>query len=95
MTVYYKKEYKRLEKVFWNVVDIDYRTEKYTKTITKKDKDGNVTKKKVSRKRLIVEVTTKTREEANEEYDFSESELKQIEELLSGEHDELWDNLFG
>lgn len=90
-----EKEYKRLEKVFWNVVDIDYRTEKYTKTVTKTDKDGNVTKKKVSRKRLIVEVTTKTKAEVNDEYDFTESELKQIEELLSEEYDELWDNLIG
>ena len=73
----------------------DYRTEKYTKTVTKKDKDGNVTKKKVSRKRLIVEVTTKTKAEVNDEYDFTESELKQIEELLSEEYDELWDNLIG
>jgi len=85
-----ESEYKRLEKVFWNTVDIDYKTEKYTKTVTSTDKDGNVTKKKVSRKRLIVEVTTKTREEVNDEYAFSESELKQIEELLSEEYDVLW-----
>ena len=32
-------------------------------------------------------------EEANDEYDFTESELKQIEELLSGEYDELWENM--
>ena len=88
-----ESEYKRLEKVFWNVVDIDYKTEKYTKTVTSTDKDGNVTKKKVSRKRLIVEVKTKAQEEVNEKYDFTESELKQIYELLSGDYDALWENL--
>ena len=88
-----ESEYKRLEKVFWDTVDIDYKTEKYTKTVTSTDKDGNVTKKKLLRKRLIVDVTTKTKEKVNEEYNFSESELKQIEELLSGDYDALWENM--
>lgn len=84
------EEYDRLKEVFLNAVNIDYDTEKYTKTVSSTDKDGNVTTKKVSRTRLIVYVTTKSADEMKEEYNFSDSELKQINEMLSDDYDDIW-----
>lgn len=85
------EEYDRLKEVFWNAVSIDYDTEKYTKTISSTDKDGNVTTKKVSRTRLIVYVTTKSADEMKEKYNFSDSELKQINEMLSENYNDMWE----
>ena len=87
------EEYDRLKEVFWNAVNIEYDTEKYTKTVSSTDKDGNVITKKVSRTRLIVYVTTKSADEMKEEYNFSDSELKLINEMLSGDYDALWETL--
>jgi len=85
------EEYDRLKEVFWNAVNIDYDTEKYTKTVSSTDKDGNVTTKKVSRTRLKVYVTTKTADEIKEKYNFSDSELKQINEMLSENYNDMWE----
>lgn len=85
------EEYDRLKEVFWNAVNVDYDTEKYTKTVSSTDKDGNVTTKKVSRTRLKVYVTTKSADEMKEEYNFSDSELKQINEMLSENYNDMWE----
>ena len=85
------EEYDRLKEVFWNAVNVDYDTEKYTKTVSSTDKDGNVTTKKVSRTRLKVYVTTKSADEMKAEYNFSDSELKQINEMLSENYNDMWE----
>lgn len=85
------EEYDRLKEVFWNAVNVDYDTEKYTKTVSSTDKDGNVTTKKVSRTRLKVYVTTKSADEMKAEYNFSDIELKQINEMLSENYNDMWE----
>lgn len=90
-----EEEYERLKEVFWNTVDIDYDTEKYIKTISSTDKDGNTTTKKVSRIRLKVYVTTKSVDEMKEKYNFSDSELKQINEMLSDDYNDMWKVILG
>jgi len=83
-------EFQKLKEVFWNIVNVDYETEKYKKTVSTTDKDGNTTTKKVTRIRLKIFVNLKPSEEIIEEYDLSDSEKKQVEELLDEEYNDMW-----
>lgn len=85
-----EKNYKKLREIFWDVVSIDYETERYTVTVTSTDSDGNTVKKKKRRTRLIIYVEYLTLEEMIDMYNLNKEEKKQMDELQSEEYEEFW-----
>lgn len=86
---------KKLNSIFWEMNSIDYRTEEITETVTEtvKDKDGKTVekKKKVKRICLFINIRSKTADEMAFDYDFTDSQSQQLDELLSPEYDEMWE----
>lgn len=80
--------------VFWDMNEIDFRTESYNETVTivTADEDGNLveTETTVSRTRLYITVTHKTAEEMANEYGFLTEQREQLADLLSDENASLW-----
>lgn len=66
-------------------------TETVTETV--KDKNGKTVEKKKNVKRicLYINIRSKTADEMAFEYDFTDSQTQQLEELLSPEYDEMWE----
>ncbi len=80
--------------VFWDMNEIDFRTESYTETVivTTVDDEGALveTETTVTRTRLYITVTHKTAEEMADEYGFSTEQREQLSDLLSDENASLW-----
>jgi len=90
-----EEKIKKLNSIFWEMNSIDYRTGEITETVTEtvKDKNGKTVEKKKNVKRicLYINIRSKTADEMAFEYDFTDSQTQQLEELLSPEYDEMWE----
>lgn len=75
----------KLKQVFWKMNNIDYKVinEKYF------NEEG----KEIEENILHINFDIKSREEMMQEYDFTEEQQHQVEDLLSSQYDVLWFNL--
>lgn len=80
--------------VFWDMTELTYETETYeeTETVEISDDEGNTTEQEitVTKTRLVISTKNKTAAEAAVEYNFNDSQMEQLEELLSNSNDSLW-----
>jgi len=80
--------------VFWDMTELTYETEPYeeTETVEISDDEGNTTEQEitVTKTRLVISTKNKTAAEAAVEYNFNDSQMEQLEELLSNSNDSLW-----
>ena len=83
-----------IRKVFWDMTEITHETENYEdiEIVEITDEEGNVREQKtlVTKIRLIIYTKNKTAAEAAVEYDFNESQILQMEELLNRTNESLW-----
>ena len=82
--------YKKLSEIFWNVVEVEHYTETYKVRYTTTDENGNKVTKTKTKTRLIINVKALTLEEMMDEYDMNRSERKQVEEMMDGQFNEMW-----
>lgn len=82
--------YKKLSEIFWNVVEVEHYTETYKVRYTTTDENGNQVTKTKTKTRLIINVKALTLEEMMDEYDMNRSERKQVEEMMDGQFNEMW-----
>ena len=87
------KKVDKLKKVFWEMNTISSRTEEIEKEIEIINDDGSTEKKKVKRKVLYIDITSKTVEEMMELYHFNEKQKTQIAELQKDEYNSLWSSV--
>ena len=80
---------KILKEVFWDMNEISSSTEKVSKEVTTVD-DGNKTTEDKEVTILHIKIKGKTAEQMIEEYNFSDSQKSQIEEILSAEYAKMW-----
>lgn len=83
--------YDKLSEIFWEVVEVEHYTEKYKVKYTTTDENGNKVTKTKTKTRLIINVKAMTLEEMMEHFNMSKSEKKQVEEMMDGQFDEMWD----
>lgn len=83
-----------IRNVFWNMTELTYENETYeeTETVEITDVEGNTTEQEITltKIRLIISTKNKTATEAAVEYNFNDSQMVQLEELLSNSNDSLW-----
>lgn len=82
-----EKEYKQLNKVFFNVVEIDYEVEKYRVTVY--HSDG--TKSTKTKRRLLIYVDTIGLEGMIKEYNLKNKEKVQVYEMQKEDYNEMWE----
>lgn len=82
-----EKEYKQLNKVFFNVVEIDYEVEKYRVTVY--HSDG--TKSTKTKRRLLIYVDAMSLEEMIKEYNLKNKEKVQVYEMQKEDYNEMWE----
>lgn len=87
--------YDKLSEIFWEVVEVDYHTEKYKVSYVTTDSEGNKVTKTKTKTRLIINVESLSLEEMIEHYNMNESEKKQVEEMMKGQFDEMWNEILG
>lgn len=87
--------YDKLSEIFWEVVEVDYHTEKYKVSYVTTDSEGNKVTKTKTKTRLIINVESLSLEEMMEHYNMNESEKKQVEEMMKGQFDEMWNEILG
>lgn len=85
--------YKKLEEIFWKVVDLDYYTERYTVRVVSTDSDGNRVTKTKRKTRLIINVESLSIEEMMDLYKMNKSERKQVEEMMNNQFNEMWNGI--
>ena len=83
----------KLKRVFWDMNDISFRVEEQEREIETVDKKGKTVIKKVTRKVLHIEITSKTVEEMIQQYNFNRKQLEQLAELQKEEYGSLWANI--
>lgn len=82
--------YDKLSEIFWKVVDVENYTENYTVRVVTTDENGNKVTKTKTKTRLIINVQAMSLDEMMEHYNMSKSERKQVEEMMDGKFDEMW-----
>ena len=82
--------YDKLKEIFWDVVEIDHYTEIYKVRVVTTDADGNKVIKTKTKTRLIINVKALALDEMMEYYNMNKSEKKQVEEMMNGQFDEMW-----
>lgn len=82
--------YDKLKEIFWEVVEIDHYTETYKVRVVTTDADGNKVIKTKIKTRLIINVEALTLDEMMEYYNMNKSEKKQVDEMMNGQFDEMW-----
>ena len=85
--------YEKLSEIFWEVVDVEYYTEKYKVRYTTTDENGNKVTKTKTKTRLIINVQAMSLEEMMEHYNMSKSEERQVEQMMDGQFDEMWNTI--
>lgn len=84
------QNYDKLSEIFWEVVEIENYTENYKVRYTTTDENGNKVTKTKTKTRLIINVKAMSIEEMMEHYNMSKSEKKQVEQMMDGQFDEMW-----
>lgn len=87
------KKMDKLKKIFWEMNNISSRTEEIEKEIEIINDDGSTEKKKVKRKVLYIDITSKSVEEMMELYNFNDNQRIQIAELQKDEYNSLWSSV--
>ena len=82
--------YDKLKEIFWEVVEINHYTETYKVRVVTTDADGNKVIKTKTKTRLIINVEALTLDEMMEYYNMNKSEKKQVDEMMNGQFDEMW-----
>ena len=82
--------YEKLSEIFWEVVDVEHYTEKYKVRYTTTDENGNKVTKTKTKTRLIINVQAMSLEEMMEHFNMNKSEKKQVEEMMDGQFNEMW-----
>ena len=82
--------YDKLSEIFWEVVEVEYHTEKYTVRVVTTDADGNKVVKTKTKTRLIINVQAMSLEQMKEHFNMSKSEKKQVDEMMDSQFDEMW-----
>lgn len=82
--------YEKLSEIFWEVVEVEHYTETYKVRYTTTDENGNKVTKTKTKTRLIINVKALSLEEMMKLYDMNKSERKQVEEMMDGQFDEMW-----
>lgn len=85
--------YDKLSEIFWEVVEVYYHTEKYKVSYVTTDSEGNKVTKTKTKTRLIINVESLSLEEMMEHYNMNKSEKKQVEEMMKGQFDEMWNEI--
>ena len=78
-----------LAEVFWKMNQLSARVE--TRTETTESEDGEVVETEVTV--LVISVSLKTAQEMSEQLGFDDNQKEQLQELLSPEYDDLWNEL--
>ena len=84
------QNYEKLSEIFWEVVKVEHYTENYKVRYTTTDENGNKVTKTKTKTRLIINVQAMSIEEMMEHYNMSKSEKKQVEQMMDGQFDEMW-----
>lgn len=84
------QNYEKLSEIFWEVVEVEHYTENYKVRYTTTDENGNKVTKTKNKTRLIINVQAMSIEEMMEHYNMSKSEKKQVEQMMDGQFDEMW-----
>lgn len=85
--------YKKLSEIFWEVVEVEHYTEKYTVRVVSTDKNGNKVTKTKTRTRLIINVKVMELEEMIEQFNMNKSEKNQVYEMMNEKYDEMWEGI--
>lgn len=85
--------YEKLSEIFWEVVEVEHYTVTYKVRYTTTDENGNKVTKTKTKTRLIINVKALSLEEMMELYDMNKSERKQVEEMMDGQFDEMWNGI--
>ena len=87
------KSYEKLKEILWKVVEIDYHIEKYRVSYVTADSDGNKITKTRTKKKLIINVECLSLDKMMDLYKMNKSERKQVEEMMNGQFDEMWEEI--
>ena len=87
------QNYEKLSEIFWEVVEVEHYTENYKVRYTTTDENGNKVTKTKTKTRLIINVQAMSIEEMMEHYNMSKSEKKQVEQMMDGQFDEMWNGI--
>lgn len=87
------KNVQTLKKVFWAMNDIHYRTQNVIREIQIINDNGSVTTKKVIRKVLYIDITSKSVDQMIEEYHFNKKQKTQLAEIRKEKYNGLWSNV--
>ena len=83
-----------IRNVFWDMIELTYETETYeeTETVEITDAEGNTAEQEitVTKIRLIISTKSKTAAEAAVEYNFNDSQMEQLKELINDNNEGLW-----
>lgn len=82
-----------LKKIFWEMNIINSRIDVVEREIEITDDKGNITKQKVKRNLLYIDITSKTIDEMIEQYKLNSKQIMQISELQKEEYSDLWTNV--
>ena len=89
-----KQKAELIRNVFWNMTELTYETETYEEkeTVEITDEEGNTIEQEitVTKIRLIISTKNKTAAEAAVEYNFNDSQIEQLEELINDNNEGLW-----
>lgn len=83
--------YDKLREIFWEVVEVNHYTETYKVRVVTTDADGNKVVKTKTKTRLIINVQAMSLEKMMEHFNMNKFEKKQVEEMMDGQFDEMWD----
>ena len=84
------QNYEKLSEIFWEVVEVEHYTENYKVRYTTTDENGNKVTKTKTKTRLIINVKAMSIEEMMEHYNMSKSEIKQVEQMMDRQFDDMW-----
>lgn len=89
-----KQKAELIRNVFWNMTELTYETETYEEkeTVEITDEEGNTIEQEITltKTRLIISTKNKTAAEAAVEYNFNDSQIEQLEELINSDNSGLW-----
>ena len=88
-----------LREIFWDMNQVAIRTESKTSTVTRyeTDTDGNLVEIQEEVTLIVLTVVTDNMslDEVLDEYGFSEKQVEMLDDLLSADNANLWDDLIG
>lgn len=86
-----------IREVFWDMTEVVYETESYedTDTIETTDDQGNLIEQEITviKIKLVIDMQNKTATDVAVEYNFSESQILQLNELIQTKNTILWEDI--